>query len=586
MPLDAVCVSALSEELARELKDARIDKVQQPERDEIILSVRTKSDNRKLLVSAGTGDARVHFTSAFYENPAQPPMFCMLLRKHLIGTVITSVNQIEGERALIFTCEKKSAFGDDESRRLIVELMGRYSNIILTDKDGLIIDCLRRVDISVSAKRQVLPGLFYRVPPVQEKTSIFCAYPDDLEKALRFAPEYSRIDKLILDNFNGISPLGCREIVDSAYGLTDVRTCDLMHSDVIDAFGSFLNKIKNKEFTPCLVKSEDGRPMDFYCFEIKQYGSKVETVVFDNFSACLEEFYTGRARADRVRQRSAAMTKTIKNARDRISRKLLLQNEELKKTFDRERLREYGDIISANMHAMRKGQIVLRAFDFYDPEGKECEIPLDPAKSPQQNAAKYYKDYTKAKNAEKALTDQIISGEAELDYLNSVLEEIERAGGERDLSEIRDELEKTGYLKQQKKNQKQKPAKFEPMRFVSSCGFEIRVGKNNVQNDLLTLKHSSKLDIWLHTQKIHGSHVIITSDGYEVDDVTLKEAAQLAALYSKASEGSNVPVDYCLVKYVKKPAGAKPGMVIYTDYKTLFVTPDKSLPEKLGGGNK
>ena len=583
MPLDAVCISAVVNELQDTLADARVDKVQQPERDEIILSVRTKTDNRRLLISAGTGDARIHFTGSQYENPAQPPMFCMLLRKHLIGSVLTSVSQIEGERAVIFEFSHKSVFGDDESRKLIVELMGRYSNIILTDSEGLILDCLRRIDISVSEKRQVLPGLFYRIPPVQEKISIFSATDNDIANVLQNAQNGKALDKLIIENFSGISPLGCREIVGAAYGNTDVRVGECETESLENAFNAACDSIRAKKFTPCLVKNPDGRPMDFYCFNIKQYGTAAETEVYDSFSACLEEFYTGRARAERVRQRSAAMTKTVKNARDRIARKILLQNEELKKTFDRERLREFGDIISANMHAMKKGQSVLRAFDFYDPEGKECEIPLDVAKSPQQNAAKYYKDYTKAKNAEKALTEQIINGEAELEYLESVLEEIERAGGERDLSEIRSELEATGYLKQQKKNQKQKPAKFEPMRFTSSTGFEIRVGKNNTQNDQLTLKHSSKLDIWLHTQKIHGSHVIITTNGYEADEVTLHEAAQLAALYSKASEGSNVPVDYCLVKYVKKPVGGKPGMVIYTDYKTLYVTPDKTLPEKLGG---
>lgn len=583
MPLDAVCLSAVVNELSECLKDARIDKVQQPERDEIILSVRTRTDNKKLLLSAGTGDARLHFTETTYENPAQPPMFCMLLRKHLIGTVISSVSQIPGERAVIFNCEKKSAFGDDESRQLIVELMGKYSNIILTDNEGIILDCLRRVDMSMSEKRQVLPGLFYREPPKQDKISIFCAEKSDLMKASENAQFGKSMDKLIMDTFSGISPLGCREIVCKAYGASDVRIGECETAPLLSAFESAAEEIKTGKFTPCIVKNSEGKLTDFYCFPVKQYGTAAEILCFDSFSTCLEEFYTGRAKADRVRQRSAVMTKTVKNARDRLARKLLMQNEELKKTFDRERLRQFGDIISANMHAMRKGQSVLRTLDFYDPEGRDCEIPLDVTKNPQQNAAKYYKDYTKAKNAEKALTEQIINGEAELEYLDSVLEEIERAGGERDLSEIRAELENTGYLRSQKKNQKQKPAKFEPMRFVSSTGFEIRVGKNNTQNDQLTLKHSSKLDIWLHTQKIHGSHVIITTNGYEVDDQTLTEAAQLAAYYSKASSGSNVPVDFCLVKYVKKPAGAKPGMVIYTDYKTVFVTPDKTLPEKLKG---
>ncbi|MBQ4040250.1 MAG: NFACT family protein, partial [Oscillospiraceae bacterium] len=346
MPLDAVCLSAVVNELSEALRDARVDKVQQPERDELIISLRTKQENVKLLVSAGTGDARIHFTNSSYENPAQPPMFCMLLRKHLVGTVLSDVRQIPGERAVVFSFEHKSIFGDDESRRLIVELMGRYSNIILTDSEGIILDCLRRVDLSMSEKRQVLPGLIYRDPPPQDKIPIFSASASDIETAIANAQFGKSLDKLILETFSGISPLGCREIVNAAYGTTDVRIGECDTAVLVSAFTSAVDFINAKKFTPCMVKNAEGRIMDFYCFPLKQYAAAAEVITFDSFSECLEEFYTGRARAERVRQRSATMTKTVKNARDRLQRKLMMQNEELKKTFDRERLREFGDIIS------------------------------------------------------------------------------------------------------------------------------------------------------------------------------------------------------------------------------------------------
>ncbi len=579
MPLDAVCLNAVVNELDEILAGAKIDKIQQPEKDEIIISMRTRSGSRRLLISAGTGDARMHLSTVSFENPQQPPMFCMLLRKHLTGAVLSSVRQIPGERAAELIFSVSGVFGEVEEKRLVAEMMGRYSNIILVSGDGTIIDCMRRVDITMSEKRQVLPGLKYRVPPPQSKISIFSQdLPTDTQ--LEQAAERPA-DKWLMDTFAGISPLGCREIAFSAFGETEYRLDKQSAGALLESVCAVRRAMGEKRFTPFILTEEDGRPADFYCFPVRQYGNARRGVMPDSFSQLLEEFYSGRASAERVRQRSAAMTKAIKNARDRLSRKLALQNEELKKTFGRERLRQLGDIVSANLHLMRRGMTVLRAEDFYDPEGRKCEIPLDPAKSPQENAARFYKDYTKAKNAEKILTEQILAGETELDYLNSVLEETERAGGERDLAEIRQELERTGYLKKQSKNQKQKPQRSEPMRFLSDTGKLIRVGKNNTQNDELTLRSSSKTDIWLHAQKIHGSHVVISAEGGKTDETTLNQAACLAALYSKASDSSGVPVDYTLIKYVKKPSGAKPGMVIYTDYKTIYVTPDKKLSERL-----
>ncbi len=574
MPLDSVCLKAVTEELICSLTDAKIDKVQMPERDEIILSMHTRQDSFKLLISAGTGDARIHITRAEFENPQTPPMFCMLLRKHLTGAVVERIEQIPDERAVMLILNAQDALGDRVKKTLVCELMGKYSNIILLDSDNMIIDCLRRVDITMSEKRQVLPGLTYLVPPRQDKLSLF----ENADFALSVG---KRSDKWLLDTFCGISPLAAREIAFASCGETDSVTEN--DDDLKCAFSAYTDAIQNSRFVPVMLSEQDGKPEDFYCFNIRQYGNLLKAETYSEFSELLDTFYDKRSRHERMKQRTQSLTKQIKNARDRTARKLVLQGEELKSTYNRERLRQYGDIVSANMYSMKRGMTVLKAQDFYSADGKECEIPLDPAKSPQQNAAKFYKDYAKAKNAEKNLTEQIVKGENELEYLNSVLEEIERAEGERDISEIRDELEATGYLKRQKNTKGRKPVKFAPMRFISSTGAEIRVGRNNTQNDALTLKNSSKTDVWLHTQKIHGSHVVISTFGREPDETTLLEAACLAALNSKASDSKNVPVDYTLVKYVKKPNGAKPGMVTYTDYKTIFVTPDKSLPKKLGG---
>lgn len=574
MPLDAVCLKAVVSELSQKLADAKIDKVQMPERDEIILNLRTRTDAFKLLISAGTGDARMNITRQSFENPQTPPMFCMFLRKHLTGAIIEKLEQIPDERAVLMTLSALDSLGDRSKKTLVCELMGKYSNIILLDSDGIIIDCLRRVDITMSEKRQVLPGLAYKIPPRQEKYSIF----DTADFSLSVG---KRGDKWLLDTFCGVSPLALREVMFAAYGETDSIIEET--SPLENAFCAYASAVKDEKFTPVMLSEEDGRPKDFYCFHIRQYGNLLKTETFSSFSELLDTFYDKRSRHERMRQRTQSLTKQIRNAHDRTARKLAVQAEELKSTYDRERLRQYGDIVSANMYAMTRGMTVLKAQDFYSPDGGECEIPLDPAKSPQQNAAKFYKDYAKAKNAEKILTEQIEKGTAELEYLSSVLEEIERAEGEKDISEIRAELEATGYLKRQKNAGKQKPVKFAPMRFISSTGMEIRVGRNNTQNDALTLKNSSKTDVWLHTQKIHGSHVVISTFGETPDETTLTEAAKLAALYSKASDGVNVPVDYTLVKYVKKPNGAKPGMVTYTDYKTIYVTPDKSLPDTLGG---
>ncbi len=581
MPLDALCLRGLTAELSAALTGAKIDKIQQPERDMFLLSLRGQQGNFRLLISAGVGSARVHITEAAYENPQTPPMFCMLLRKHLLGARIRSVIQPGLERALILQLDAVDEVGEPVQRRLIVEMIGRHSNLILADEER-IIDCLRRVDLEMSQLRQVLPGMVYRLPPTQAgKLDPLETDAAAFAAALSAAPEEALCEKWLISAFSGLSPLVARELVHRACGDAGARLSDLDAAARL-ALGAALEAlsaaVKAGAFTPLLLTDRDSRkPFDFSFLPITQYGGHFEQQTFPGFSPLLEAFWTERDRADRVRQRAQSMTKTITNLRDRTARKLALQQAEYEKTQDRERRRELGDIITANLYRMEKGMRVLLAEDFYAEGCPQVEIPLDPLKNPQQNAAKYYKEYNKAKTAEKYLTEQMAKARTELDYLESVLDEIRRAEGERDLAEIRRELQAGGYLARQSGGKKpmKVPAQ-KPLRFVTESGLEIFVGRNNSQNDELT-KSARSTDLWFHTQKIHGSHVILRCENGQADEAAVLAAASLAAWYSQGREAGRVPVDYTRVKFVKKPAGAKPGMVIYTDYKTLFVSPKNGI---------
>lgn len=573
MPLDAVCISGLAHELNNAVCEMKIDKVQQPEKDVFILSLRGAKGNCKLLISSGSGNARVHITKISRENPQTPPMFCMLLRKHLTGAKIVAVTQPEAERMLDIELSAYDEMGVSVRRHLICEMIGKHPNLILVDDENRIIDCFRKIDGEMSEKRQLLPGMFYHLPPKPDKPELMSCGEELFAELFANAPAEKNADKWLIESFCGISPLGAREIVYGAAGSASVHISELEKGSLYAVKERFAAAAKEKRFVPCML-SEGEKPKDIYCFWVKQYENAYRIRSFDSFSELLDEFYTERERLDHIAQRGQAIQKTVKNLRDRTARKLAVQTEELKATFDREQLREYGDIIKANLYRMERGTKSLTAQNFYSENCEDIEIPLDPKLSPQQNAAKYYKQYTKAKNAEKYLTEQIDNAEKELEYFESVLEELARADGIKDIADIRRELTETGYIREQSKK-KMKTPESKPMVFSSRSGVEILCGRNNLQNDKLTLKDAYRGDTWLHTQKIHGAHVIISTMGAEPDLDTLEDAACIAAYYSKGRSGSKVPVDYTKVKYVKKPNGAKPGMVIYTDYKTIFVTPDE-----------
>jgi len=586
MPLDALCLAAVREELSEKIVGSKIDKVQQPERDVIILSLRGHSFSLRLLLCAGSGDMRVHLTEHRFENPDSPPMFCMLLRKHIAGARIIEIKQPPAERVLEFVLEAPDAFGVSSRKHLIIELIARSANIILTDGDGIILDCLRRIGGELSDRRSVLPGMLYRFPPIQEgKIDPQTMDDDKWEMLYKARSGDMTVEKWLISTFSAFSPLICREIAWRAYG-----DCDFRIEAVVDEgealrerFFEIINIANERMFEPWHILAADDMPRDFSYVNIKQYEDAFDVRREVSFSAMLDGHYTRVAQIARLRQRSSVILKTVKNAKDRVVRKLAAQQSDLEKTALRDSLRECGDIITANMHLMKKGQRVLIAPDFYAQGDSTREIILDPKKTPQQNAAKYYKDYTKAKTAEKFLKEQIASGLSEAEYIDSVLEAIARAEGDRDMDEIRRELVQTGYMmdKAPRGGKMRKPPASSPMLFESSSGMQIRAGRNNVQNDALTLKSAMRADVWLHAQKIHGSHVVISCEGQQPDDVTLYESAVIAAVYSEARSDGKISVDYTSVRNVKRQPGGRPGMVVYTGFKTIIVSPDVQLVERL-----
>ena len=581
MPFDAIFMTALAGELRQALTGGKVDKLYQPARDEAVLHMRAGRDNVRLLLSASPAHPRAQLTRVPRENPETPPMFCMLLRKHFTGARLLELSQPSMERLLDFRFETLDELGDRVERRLVLECIGRKSNLIMLDGAGRITDCMRRAEVDLSAKRPVMPGLFYAPPEPTGRLDPAAMAPEELRSFVRAnAPEGDGQDKWLLDTFNGLSPLTARELVFQGEGTRE---------GLADRLAQLMERVKAGDFTPTVLLRE-GRPFDFTFQPILQYGPAVELKRYPTFSALLDDFYEQKEAQERVKQRGQDFIRSVTQARNRTAKKIANQEADLARTADREKLRRYGDIITTNFYAMSRGQSVLRAQDYYDPACPEVDIPLDPLLTPQQNAARYYKDYKKAQKAEEMLTLQIEKNRGELDYLDSVLQMITLSEGDRDLQEIRQELMDNGYLKQHRRKMtakgKQKIVHAKPLEFRSSGGLTILVGKNNSQNDRLTHREADKRDLWLHAQKLHGSHVILKTGGLPPDERSLTEAAMLAAWFSQGRDSGQVPVDYTPVKAVKKPAGAKPGYVIYHTYQTLYVTPDEETVRTLRGRKK
>ena len=580
MPMDALCLSAVLRETAAAVTGGRIDKIYQPSRDEVILQIRGREGACRLLLSANPARPRIQLTGLNWENPAQPPMFCMLLRKYLAGGRILELRQPPMERVAELRIEATDEMGDKVPRRLILEAIGRKTNLLLLDGEDRIVDCLRRVDGDLTTARPLLPGMFYQDPPPQPGKRDPSALTEEDRAAILAGPLDAPADRFLLDRFAGFSPLIAREAAFEAFG--DVDSPAGQNAPLLlDKLSALVERTAAGQTEPTLLRRE-GKAVDFTFRPILQYGPGTESISYPTFAALLDDYYQARETADQVRQKGQDLLKPLTQARDRLARKMALQEKELAQSHDRDRYRLFGELITANLYRMKKGERTLRAQNYYDPDGGEIDIPLDPLKTPQQNAARYYKLYTKAKTAEEMLTIQLEKGAKEMEYLDSVLESVSRAQGDRDLEEIRQELVETGYLRRRAKaKDRMKRPTTKPLEFRSSAGLRISVGRNNLQNDRLTTKQAGKWDYWLHTQKIHGAHVILWTEGQAPDDESLREAAMLAAWFSQGKEGKKVPVDYTPVKYVKKPAGARPGMVVYTTYQTAYVDPDPALADRL-----
>lgn len=586
MPLDALCLGLVARELNDALAGCRVEKVYQPDRDEIVLQTRGKGGARRLLISTSANAPRIHFIDAARENPAAPPMFCMLLRKHIQGAKIAEIQQPAVERMLEITLDTTDEMGVERRKTLVCELMGRFSNVILRSEDGHILDALRRIDGGLSEKRAILPGLFYRMPPPQNKHNPFTLSGAGLAAALSDAGPGQTLDRFLLDRLLGFSPLLCRELSFRATGDAAKPVGQMSPTDcarlgqVYDDFRTFLEEGRGRPFL--LTKKEDGAVFDFSFLPITQYEGLMNLTQTESFSALLATFFEKKGKVERMARRSQELRRIVTTARDRLARRLAAQQKELDAARDRDHYKRMGDLITANLYQLEKGMHKARVLDYYSDGCPEIEITLDTRLTPQQNAQRYFKQYSKAKTAEQVLTQQLERGHTDLEYLESVLEAISEAESERDLAQLREELLQTGVLSaRQTRNKRAKPAAAKPFHYRTSDGFDVFAGKNNLQNDLLTLKTAFKSDIWFHTQKIHGSHVILVTDGREPTNNAMTEAAMIAAYHSKARTSSLVPVDYTPVRQVKKPVGAKPGMVIYHVYQTAYVTPDEKTIEEM-----
>ena len=570
MAFDAFFLTAVLEEVRQKTAGARVEKIHQPSRDTVILHLKCQEGRQKLILVASPTAPRLHLTTASPENPAEPPMFCMLLRKHLSGARLNSITQPPMERCAEFTFDCIDEMGDSVQKKLVAELMGRTCNLYILGPDGRIIDCLRRIGLDETSKRPALPGMYYQSPePItKEDPRKFEDYVNLLKM-----PGADLLSDRLMDTFGGLSPLICREAALFAAGDTDARVEGMDIPTVAEKLGVFFAEHLTHP-KPYFYAAADGTPKQFAFCPIRQYG---ECQQAESFGVLLDEYYIVRDRRDAMRQKGQAVRKTVQNLCQRLQRKLAIQEKELQATFDRERLRQLGDILTANIHKIQKGQTKVTVEDFYDENMAQIEVAISPLLSPQQNAAKFYKDYARMKNAEKELSRQLELGEQELVYLKSVLEELNRADSDAELEEIRRELQEGGYLRADTGKRKMKQSKLPPLRFESTDGYPIYVGRNNRQNEELTFKSARKDDLWLHAQKVHGSHVIIACAGVTPPDDTITQAAQLAAYYAETTGGKNIPVDVTPVKQVKKIPSGKPGMVIYHTYKTVIVNPYKDI---------
>ncbi len=585
MAFDAGMLACVLDEVRGLALGARIEKVFQPERDEIVLQMRSTEGGKRLLINAGSNNPRIGFTSEQKENPMTPPMLCMLLRKHLQGAKLVGVRQAGFERVAILDFETRDEMGFSCTRRLIAEIMGKYSNLIFTDGDGTadegrVLAALRTVDFSTSSLRQVLPGMRYELPPKQEKTDPTALSPEAFGAMFAAAAAERALDKWITGAFLGISAAVAREIAYRATGATDTRIESCDSARVSAAFFEVIGCITSASFSPCMVQ-EDGKPLEYAFCELTHYGKNAVIVPYESAGRLLDDFFHTRDREQHIRQRAADVLRILTNADARIRKKLELQRSELAECERGEEYKKNADLITANLYALSRGMSRVELTDYEDwhEDGTygTAVITLDSRLSPAANAQRYYKKYNKTKTARVELTRQIALGEAELQYIDSVFDALSHAETAADLAEIRDELYRSGYASRMKNYAaSRKQTAPTVARFRTRGGYRVLCGKNNVQNEYITHRLAEKNDYWFHVKNLPGSHTVMICEGREPEAEDFTDAAEIAAYFSKGADGQNVEVDYTLVRNVKKPAGSKPGFVIYHTNWSCIVTPDEA----------
>lgn len=576
MALDGITLHFIKTELEKTLLGARVEKVHQPAKCELTLLMRTRTGAYRLLISAESASPRIHITETASENPQNPPMLCMLLRKHLTGATLCGLRQAGLDRVLFLDFDATNEIGDKVRLTLCVEIMGQHSNIILLQENGTILDAVKRVDASKSAYREILPGIPYKLPPRQDKIPLSEETIQPCAARILQSPQ-QQLPAAFMKNVEGISPIVSRELAFRAVGDCTCTVREAGEKAIRSAL-EYLCTTMNGVPAHCVVCDEDDKPFDFSFLDILQYGNFCKKIAYTSFSALLDAFYAERDRILRAKRRAGDLHRTLQTLQERTARKMANRRAQLKDSAEKERLRVFGELIQANQYTLQKGSSVYEVENYYD-DNKPVRIPVDPALSPTQNAQKYFKAYKKASTAEKMLAELIAHDEQELSYLASVEDALSRAQGESDLAAIRQELIDGKYLKKKKGGKQRLPKELPPHKFKTREGFTVLVGRNNVQNDKLTLKTAKNYDIWLHTQHFAGAHTILVSDNREITDQAISEAAAIAAFFSSARDAQKVPVDYTRIKNIKKPVGAKPGKVIYNTYNTIYVMPSEPKEE-------
>ncbi len=573
MPLDGLTLGFVTGELDVKLTGGRIDRVTQPERDELILTIRNGGENHLLLLSASADCARAHLTAQKKTGPLEPPSLCMLLRKHVTGGRVSAIRQIDCDRILEIEIEHYDELGDRATKRLVCEFMGKHSNLIFVGGDGRIIDSARRVTDTMSSVREVLPGLRYERPPAHGKIPFAEVTPEDLASAIR--GQGGALWKAVARSVSGISAQTARELAHRATGDAEARLDACDPDAAAKAVADALAGLKG-ELSPRVLRNADQTAADFAAFAFRSRPD-LAAELYPTLSEAMDAFYRDRDAAARIRQKSAGIHRVLKTNAERCERKLALQQEALLGSARMDEYRLKGELLTANLHMAQKGMKQVELPNYYEDGMPMVAVELDEKLSPGQNAQRYFKLYQKARNARTLAAEQIEKTSAELDYLNGQLDNLGKCETEAELNELRQELEKLGYVKpnRNRRQLKQLPPS-QPMRFTAASGRTILVGKNNLQNDKLTFTAQPD-EVWLHAKDMPGSHVVIV--GEAPDEATILEAARLAAAYSSGSTSSRVPVDYTLRKYVKKPSGARPGFVIYTHQRTLYVAPDPRKPQ-------